>query len=359
MKNLSVMIKPASSLCNMRCAYCFYADVASCRKKASYGIMKKEVAAALIGNIFAVLDKGDHITFAFQGGEPCLAGLDFFEFFVEQVRTTAPFGVKVHYALQTNGLAMDDDWCNFFLRNQFLLGLSLDCDITLHNSNRIDSNGKVTFNSVIKAKKLLDRYGVAYNILCVLSAESARRATRIWNFILQEKISYIQFIPCLEPLNEKSPHALTSKKFYQFYATLFPLWKKECEKGNRVSVQLFEDLNTLFMHGRRTTCGLSGGCTPQIIVEADGSVYPCDFYVLDEYKTGNLTIQTLEEIFEAIVKSDFIKAPQMPVHCADCEYYKWCKGGCKRMAQAVYGKDCGMRLFLDEYLYELLSSQGF
>jgi len=359
MKNLTVMIKPASSLCDIRCAYCFYSDVAASRHEASLGLMTREVAAAMIKNIFLGLTAGDHITFAFQGGEPSLAGLDFFNFFTETVKSvkgTTP--IRVHYAFQTNGLMVDEAWCHFFRENKVLVGLSLDGDAALHNRNRMDIQGKGTYNRVIDAKKLFDRHGVDYNILCVLTSESARRAQRIWDFILRENIGYIQFIPCLEPLEGPIPStALTGKRFYQFYSQLFHFWKKEAEKGNIISVRLFEDLAALHLAGQHVTCGLSGRCTPQIIVEGDGSVYPCDFYVLDPYRVGDLTKDNLQEVFGSIVKSDFLNEPRpMPNWCRGCPHNDWCRGGCKRMAKTIYGEHCGMRLFLDECLNDLLAT---
>ena len=356
MKRLTVMIKPASSLCDMRCTYCFYCDVAASRHTASMGIMTRETATALIGNVYSQLTAGDTITFAFQGGEPGLAGLDFFVFFAKTAKKAAGRGVKTSYAFQTNGLMIDDAWCRFFKGNKVLVGLSLDGDGALHNHNRVDLHGKGTYNRVMEAKKLLDRHKVDYNILCVLTAESARRARRLWGFIVKEGIRYIQFIPCLEPLDDISHMALTSTRFYKFYADLFPLWKAEAGKGNMVNIRLFEDLAGVYLAGKGLTCGMSGRCSPQMVVEADGSVYPCDFYVLDEYRVSNLAEASIKDVFEAVVASGFLEqGRQTYAQCGDCTYNKWCQGGCKRMARAVYGDDCGMKTFLDGHLDELLA----
>jgi len=322
------------------------------------GVMSREAACSLVKNSLCVLTAGDHITFAFQGGEPGLAGLEFFKFFVDEVKKAVPPRVKVDYCMQTNGLMIDDEWCVFLKENNFLVGLSLDGDAALHNQNRMDSVGKGTFSRVMESKSKLDRHKVMYNILCVLTLESARRAKRIWDFIVQEKVTHIQFIPCLEPLGSEPSEgpALTSARFYRFYSALYPLWKKEVAKGNMISVRFFEDLALLFLAGQPVTCGISGRCSPQIIVEADGGVYPCDFYVLDEYRVSDLTKHTLQEAFEAVAKSDFLKeGRQLPDGCVSCTYSKWCKGGCKRMARAVYGENCGMKRFLDECLQDLLA----
>ena len=361
MKRLTIMIKPASSLCDMRCKYCFYYDVAAQRHEASMGIMPLETASAILNNVFSQLTAGDHITFAFQGGEPGLAGLDYFKFFAETAKKIAPKGVRIHYAFQTNGLMMDTDWAVFFRQHNFLIGLSMDGDAALHNQNRPDAAGKGTHSRVLASKKMLDKHSVQYNILCVLTSETARRARRVWDFIMAENIRHIQFIPCLEPLdtNQEAAPALTPAKFYQFYATLFPLWKKEAQKGNVVNIRMFEDLAGMFLAGQNITCGMSGRCSPQMVVEADGGVYPCDFYVLDEYRVADLSRQNLKDVFEAVASSNFLKeARPQPAHCAGCAYVKWCGGGCKRMARAVYseGENCGMRAFLDECLNDLLTT---
>jgi len=350
----------------MRCGYCFYTDISALRKDASMGVMKRETVTALLNNVFSELISGDMVTFAFQGGEPGLMGLDFFHFFTNEVSSIAPVGVSVDYAFQTNGICIDDDWCAFFKQYDFLIGLSLDGDASLHNQNRTDNHGKGTFNRVMDAKKKLDAAGVRYNILCVLTSESSRRAGRIWNFILREKIKYIQFIPCLEPLESGEEDAgnygaaLTGAKFFRFYSELFPLWKKEVIAGNYVSVKLFDDLIALLLHGMPGSCGLSGRCSPQIVVEADGGVYPCDFYVLDEYKAGDLTCQSLRDVFNAVVNCGFLEfQSEVSACCSDCAHNRWCKGGCKRMSRAVYGDICGMRSFLDKYLSELLEIGRF
>jgi len=358
MKRINVMLKPASSLCNLRCKYCFYHDVAASRQMASMGIMEREAASVVVKNIYASLAPGDELIFSFQGGEPGLAGLDFFEFFVNEAKKIAPQGIKTSYSMQTNGLMIDKNWCEFFIENQFLIGLSLDGDAMLHQ-NRLDSNGKSTFNRVMTAKKLLDTYQVPYNILCVLTTETSRRAAKLWNFIKKERIKYIQFIPCLESLSNDTlnSYALTGNKFFEFYSTLFPLWQREAESGNLVNIRLFDDISSLYLSGSAATCGISGRCYPQIVVESDGSVYPCDFYVLDEYKVADLTKQTLREAFETMVKSDFFAKPtEKNTACEGCTYYSWCQGGCKRMAKAVYGNNCGMKLFLDKHLNDLLIS---
>ena len=350
MKNLSIMLKPASSMCDMRCGYCFYTDVASKRKVPFAGLMSKETAKAIIGNVCKSLSAGDKIAFCFQGGEPGLMGLDFFEFFKNEAKAALPPGVQVSFAMQTNGLMVDENWCEFFKANEFLVGLSLDGCAALHNENRKDAKGQGTFSRVMRAKRLLDKHGVQYNVLSVLTAKSARMAKKTWDFILKENIRYIQFIPCLQPLGAPPGNAhLSPGRFHRFYSDLFPLWENEAKQGNVVRLRLFEDLLGIAQRGRSFTCGMEGKCAPQFVVEADGSVYPCDFYVLDEYKACNLAEVTPKDAFDVLLAGGFFEKAPLPKWCEECPHKAWCNGGCKRMAETVYGPGCGMRRFLDEW----------
>ena len=135
MSSYSVMIKPASSLCNLRCRYCFYADVAENRKTPSFGVMRPETAQAVLQNIFSCLKPGDEITFAFQGGEPTMAGLDFFRDFSRLADRRDP-KIRVHYALQTNATLLDDAWCEYLRQYDYLVGVSFDLLPQIHDSAR-------------------------------------------------------------------------------------------------------------------------------------------------------------------------------------------------------------------------------
>jgi uncharacterized protein len=360
MKDLSVLIKPASSLCNMRCAYCFYADVSGHRSAPSCGIMSPGVREAVLKNILRDLEDRDKITLAFQGGEPTLAGLSWYEDFMQtfaSVRQGEKKDLSVSYALQTNGLLLDGAWGEFLRRHNFLVGLSLDGQAHFHNRSRPDAQGQGTYERVIRGKRLLEEYGVEYNILTVLTNEMAKYPEKICRFIEDEKIRYIQFIPCLEDLDgENVSHtALRPAGFANFYTALLRWWTGNLEKGVYVSVKFFDDVVNLFFKGMPTACGIDGQCRPQYVVEADGGIYPCDFYVLDNYRAGDLTRQTLREIFETDTMASFISSPRaLPPVCRACAYLDMCRGGCKRMRRVMYygagGGVCGYKNFLDRGL---------
>ena len=198
MKNLNVMIKPASSLCNMRCKYCFYADVASHREIRSHGVMSEETVDRILANLRTELIEGDRVCFTFQGGEPTLAGLPFFEYFV--VQTAQWGGIQRSYALQTNGILIDEAWCAFLKKYDFLVGVSFDLLPDVHDRTRLGADQKGTYDKVLGAIKLLRRYGVRFNVLCTLTGEIARHPERVWNQLVKLDIGYVQFTPCLGEL---------------------------------------------------------------------------------------------------------------------------------------------------------------
>ncbi len=353
MKNLNIMLKPASSLCNMRCKYCFYADVSDLREVKSFGMMSEETVNGILHNLQKDLGSGDSLHIAFQGGEPMLAGLDFFRDFVDRVKAWNP-GIRVSYALQTNGILLDDKWCEFLKENRFLVGLSLDILPDCHDAVRIDSEGKGTYKTVSDAILLMQKHQVAYNVLCTLTNAIARYPKQVWNRLQNSKVEYAQFTPCLGELDssKKSLYALTPKRFASFYIQLFQFWFEAFQKGNYRSIKFFDDCVNLMMYGRPTSCGMNGICQPQLVVEADGTAYPCDFYCLDEFRLGNLTEQGPLELLQAEGVTKFLNRPHIkPSLCQSCKYQRFCGGNCKRMQKeiccSVKDNYCGYQDFLN------------
>lgn len=352
MKHLSVLIKPASSLCNLKCQYCFYANISSLREVRSYGRMKEDVMEKMIDNIYRDLDEGDHMTFAFQGGEPTLAGLSFFETFTKKVADQKK-KVRVHYAIQTNGTLLNAEWARFLKQHQFLVGLSIDGTSRYHNLNRVNTRGKGTFDTVIQAKGLLDEHQVEYNILTVLTNDLAEHPDEVFAFMQENEVDYIQFIPCMDDLDakERSEFALTPERFASFYKRIYDLWEAELLKGNYYSINLIDAIIHLISGHGAFNCGMLGNCKVQYVVEADSSVYPCDFYVLDENRLGYLTEQTLFEMLETKALNRFLCQKTEPYdYCRTCPFVQMCRGGCKRMKHAMYLNEeetyCGYQDFL-------------
>lgn len=352
MKTIRIMIKPASSLCDLRCKYCFYADVADTRSIRSFGMMSDATVDLMLHSIKSELDTGDTVAFTFQGGEPTRAGLPFFCRFVE--KTAAWKDIHVSYALQTNGLSLNEEWCAFLKEHHFLVGLSLDLLQPSHDATRVDAKGNGTWRRACDAVKCMKKHSVDFNILCTLTNDVARHPKQVWNQLEKLEIDYVQFTPCLGALDgqSKSPYALTPERFASFYTQLFGFWYADYQKGKMRSVKLFDDIVNQMVRGRPTGCGMNGICQAQLVIEADGSAYPCDFYCLDEYRLGNITQQPVSELLASPPVQAFITRPhQMPTLCNACPYQSFCGGNCKRMQKEIccVGDDhfCGYRDLLD------------
>lgn len=332
MPPLSLLIKPASSLCNLRCQYCFYHSLSQERSVASYGLMKEELLECLIRRAFSEAE--DCITFAFQGGEPTLCGLPFYEQWVQMVECYQKKGVLVQYALQTNGQLIDASWAEFFAKHHFLIGLSLDGYKDLHDSMRTDAQGKGSYKKVMQAAAIFHACHVDYNILTVVSNRLARHADKIYRFYKQQGFRYLQFIPCLAPLGidpADDPHALSSERYAEFLLRLFDLWTEDLMQGQMISIRLFDNWVRLLAGEQPEQCGLSGHCSCQFVIEADGSVYPCDFYVTDEWRLGSVQTHSFSEMKQSEKANRFIQmSEEVPVSCQSCRWYPLCRNGCRR-----------------------------
>ena len=332
MADLSLLIKPSSSLCNLRCSYCFYYDEAKNRETESYGFMKEEILEEVIKKA-AQYCKGT-CNIVFQGGEPTLRGLDFFKEVVRLQKKYETKEVKFTNGIQTNGTKLTKDWISFLKENHFLVGISLDGIEFTHDMFRKDASGKGTFEQVVKAIKMLEEEGVDYNILTVVTSTVVKKISHIYSFYKEMGFEYLQFIPCLNPLGkeeEKYEYSLTPQGYGKFLKSLFDLWYQDLERGKVVHIQLFEEYIRMLFRQPPGLCGMAGFCTPQHIIEADGEVYPCDFYVLDEYKLGNIARNSFEEINEVRSILGFIEESlEIPKKCEACKYYPLCRGGCKR-----------------------------
>lgn len=361
MKRVSVLIKPASSLCNIKCRYCFYNDVSSLREVASFGKMTKETTKRMIEQIYVDLEDGDYLSLAFQGGEPTLAGLSYYQYLIECINSQNK-KVNVSYAIQTNGMVINDRWCRLFKDNNFLVGLSMDGPAIFHNQGRVDWKQKGTFERVRKTKALFDFHEISYNILTVLTNEIAKEPEAIFSFIMEEEIKYIQFIPCMDSFTENHQHSfgLTPDLFASFYQKILILWLVELKNNHYISIKLLDDLFHLLVNRQVTACGINGQCSVQYVIEGDGSVYPCDFYVTDDYKLGNIKENTLKELFSQPLQQNFLcEKREVTKECLQCPYQNICGGGCKRMKDVMYVNQadtfCGFKELLDHYTKELVT----
>lgn len=347
MKSISFLIKPVSSACNFNCKYCFYHDVSEHRKIKSHGNMNEETMKVVIDR--ALSEEYIDITFAFQGGEPMLAGLSFYQKFTSYVEERKNINQQIHYALQTNASMINDEWAMFFHDYQFLIGVSLDGYQKNHDCFRLTKKHVPTYAIVMQAIACLRKHDVPFNILTVLSKQLAKYPKELYDFYKHEGFDFIQLIPCLSGLDEtENESSLTPKLFASFYKTFYDAWLHDFQKGEYMSINLFDNLIMMYQGRMPYQCGLLGKCAPQMVIESDGSVYPCDFYVLDDYKMGNIMSASLFELYSNKQLRTFLNEDTKGVSlCKSCFFQTICHGNCKRMQHVYYTKTyCGYADFL-------------
>ncbi|MEG1963471.1 MAG: SPASM domain-containing protein [Clostridia bacterium] len=332
MPPISLMIKPASSLCNLRCKYCFYSSLASERQNFSFGIMDKTTATALIKKALEFAN-GEQVYFAFQGGEPLMAGFDYFATFVKIVKENNTKNSQICYALQTNGTLIDKNWAMFFKQNNFLIGLSLDGDYKA-NKFRVDAEGKNVFNQVMTATEILDTYNVDFNILTVVTGYVAEHIKDVYTFLTGRGFKFLQFIPCLRPFGDKTESELymTVEQYTQFLIEGFNLYVKDYVRHQYTSVRQFDNMAQLFLGKPPEQCGICGHCSHQFVAEGNGNIYPCDFYCADNWLLGNINTSDFNALAHSEKAIEFIKESFIiNEKCKTCKWFGMCRaGGCKR-----------------------------
>lgn len=352
MPALSLLIKPASGNCNMRCRYCFYADELDNREIRSYGKMSVDTMHTIVDK---AMEYGDYeCTIAFQGGEPTLAGLDFYRDLVAYVTAhEKPKKLKIHYALQTNGYLINEEWAAFLGENHFLVGVSLDGLKEIHDRYRLDAAGKGTYQRVISAIRLLEKHQVEYNILTVVTAATARNGQKIYNYFKKNHFGYQQYIECLDPIGEEPgqhEYSLTPEKYGEFLKSMFDAWYLDMRSGTYVYNRYFENLMMIMAGQQPESCNMRGVCGKQWVFEADGSVYPCDFYALDQWRLGNIQENSFEEMDEKRDELGFIQwSMRQQEDCQKCRWFGLCRNGCRRNREPVTAEHINRNYFCKSY----------
>lgn len=336
MPPLSLLIKPASGICDLDCTYCFYHDIMNKREQESYGFMKPDTLEQIIRK---ALDYAEgSCTFGFQGGEPILAGLDFFKKVIflqrEYQQKNPQKNLLITNTVQTNGRRIDKEWAAFLKENQFLVGISLDGTRDTHDRYRRTPAGKGTFQDVINAIRLFNEYQVEYNVLTVVNRDTAAGIKQIYDFYKEQGFDYLQFIPCLDPFEEKrggQEYSLTPKLYGQFLCEFFDLWYEDMNRGKPVYIRQFENYILMLLGNPAESCDMNGHCSLQHVIESNGNVYPCDFFVMDRYLLGNIREHGFPELRQRYEDSRFYQESlDRSDECSRCKYFCLCRNGCKR-----------------------------
>ncbi|MEN6347752.1 MAG: anaerobic sulfatase maturase [Armatimonadia bacterium] len=331
-----LMAKPAGAACNLSCAYCFFL-----KKGALYpdgpARMSEEVLESYLRQTIEA-QQVPFVTIAWQGGEPTLMGLDFFRRSAEIEKRYLRPGTAVERTLQTNGILLDAEWCEFLRENNYLVGLSLDGPRDLHDAYRRDKSGKPTFDRVLRAARLMQEYGVEFNLLCTVNRQNGSQPLRVYRFFRDELgARYLQFIPIVERDNANgfqqgdkvTERSVRPKQWGRFLIEVFDEWVRH--DVGEVFVLNFDGPLANWL-GSPSTCVYRPTCGQGMALERNGDLYCCDHYVEPDYLLGNILETPLVELVASEKQFRFgqNKRDTLPKYCLQCEVLFACNGECPK-----------------------------
>lgn len=332
-----VMLKPRGAICNLECEYCYYLAKEMLFPGSQFRMTEDLLEECTQQYIAA--QQVPEVTFAWQGGEPTLMGLNFYRKAIEyQQRYQSP-GMRIQNAFQTNGLLLNDDWCQFFKQHDFLVGLSLDGPSELHNVYRVDKGKQPTFNQVMAALALLKKHRVDFNILTCVHAANADHGLEVYRFLRDEAgARFIQFIPIVERQNKTgfqqdsrvTARSVTGRQYGQFLTAIFDEWLRH-DVGS-VFVQLFDVALGVWLGNRASLCVFDETCGLALALEHTGDLYSCDHFVEPQYFLGNIWQKNLLDMVDSPRQATFgaAKRDALPDYCRRCAVRFICNGGCPK-----------------------------
>ncbi|KHT62503.1 sulfatase maturase [Photobacterium gaetbulicola] len=376
-KQCHVMAKPSSSVCNLDCTYCFYLEKENLYpERKSRWQMSDDTLEAYVKQYIAAHSDNESIEFSWQGGEPTLMGLDFFRKAVE-LQNKYKQHHRITNAFQTNGLLVDDEWCQFFKQHNFLIGISIDGPAHLHDHFRVTRAGKASHEKVMAAITKMKKHGVDFNTLTVLNSENVKYPEEVYDFLIGIGSTFLQFIPIVERTAKQeteeglflvSPEyqaeadvtewSVPSLAYGEFLNRVFDRWVKK--DVGRIFVNTFDSTLATWCNEPSGICVQSETCGHAFILESNGDMYNCDHFVYPEHKLGNIhsaSIQDLNQTDKA-VQFGMDKKDKLTLQCRRCPYRMQCHGGCPkhRFARSEAGQE-GHSYFCAGY-YAFFSHTG-
>ena len=351
MPSFAVMAKPIGPLCNLSCSYCYYKEKSSLYPEVSNYVMPDAVLESFISQYFD-LNGADGADFAWQGGEPLLLGLDFFEKVIRLQERHAR-GRRFSNTIQTNGTLINDLWCEFFVRNKILLGLSIDGPPELHDCYRRDNHDNPTGQRVIEAAALLSKHGVEFNTLTTISDVNAQKPLETYAFLKEIGQGFMQFIPLVERIPgpgaqslglsldippggggdygvQVTPWSVSPEAFGTFYTTIFDEWVRH-DVGT-VFVQLFDVTLANHLGAPPVVCYYSRNCGQAGLLEHNGDMYACDHFVYPATRLGNIMTTDMADMLTGERQKTFglAKSLALPTYCTTCRMLFACHGECPK-----------------------------
>jgi uncharacterized protein len=324
----SLLVKPVSGRCNCRCSYCFY--LPGHNPPVTDPIcMAPKVLEHLIQTYLATPQPV--YSFTWQGGEPLLAGLDFYRMVLEMQTSYASPGSVIQNSVQTNGMLLNSEFAALFKEYKILVGISIDGPRDVHNQYRKTTEGNGTHGKVIEGLELLQEYDISTNAMVLVSRSNVEQATRVYEYLVNLGCYHQQYIPCVEfdKTGKLEPWAITGDAWGQFLVDLFNQWHPvDCEC---VSIRNFETIQNMHQYGEATICSMGNSCKSYLVVEHDGSVYPCDYFVEQRLRLGSILDSDWSYFFETGIHKRFAAGKaEFSSRCLACAYLEYCAGDCQK-----------------------------
>ena len=347
-----LMAKPAGSRCNLSCQYCFYLRKGELYPESRFRMSDKVLDEYTRQTIEA--HRIPEVTFAWQGGEPTILGIDFFTKALDLQKTYCKPGMVIHNTIQTNGVLLDDEWCKFFKKNRFLIGISLDGPRELHDACRTDAAGKGTFNRVMQGLALLKKHTVDFNILCTVNAVNGDHPLEVYRFFRDEaQAQFIQFIPVVERDSQTgtmTPLSVLPEQYGKFLIGVFDEWVKH--DVGIIYVQHFDTALANWYGEPHGICVFSPTCGSAMVIEHNGDIYSCDHFVDQDHLLGNILEAPVIELVNNDRQRQFgrDKREKLPEYCKKCPVLFACRGECPKNRFAVTpGGESGLNYLCDGY----------
>lgn len=323
---LSFLIKPSSYDCNLACDYCFYRKTSKTYSDTGAHRMSLETVGVLAEKAQAWNEQA--VGYIWQGGEPMIMGLDFFRNALRIQEEKRRPGQVITNTIQTNGVLIDDRWAEFFARNGFLVGISIDGPRDLHDLHRFDHARASVYDLVENACAFLKKHGVEFNILAVVNRDNASHAREIYRYFRDAGFTFLQFIPCIECEDGRiMDFSLTPEQYGRFLCELFDEWVADGYPS--VCVRLFDNLLQHYAGRVPECCMFQDRCGGYLLVEHNGDVYPCDFFVSNEWLLGSIIRDSLGDILTAERYQRFASLKSAPRReCGECRWLTFCNRGC-------------------------------
>ena len=332
-REFQVFAKPIGARCNLGCHYCYYLGKEALYPKGESVRMADDILEEYIVQHIEA-SPGEVISFSWHGGEPLLAGIDYFRTIVSLQRKYQPAGQQIRNAIQTNGTLLDEDWCRFLAAEKFGVGLSLDGPKELHNQYRVTRGQEPTFEQVMRGYSLLRQHAIPFDILCVVHAQNVRYPLDVYRFFKKIGASYIGFLPLVErEAGEEtgvSPRSAPAEAFGAFLCAIFDEWLRE--DIGRIKVQIFEEAAATGLGQEHALCIFRETCGEVPVIERNGDFFSCDHFADDAHRLGNIRQAPLVELLESPAQRAFgqAKLAALPRFCQTCEVLEMCNGACPK-----------------------------